>query len=76
MMKDDNVVGHVPRVTEKTHVVWHFIKHHGIMNCQVTAQRKLLVCFKLSNQLMRQHAINSNNMLLTESGFKQALHMH
>ena len=38
VVKGDTIVGHVP--CEKSHVVWHFIEHNGIVNCQVTAQRK------------------------------------
>ena len=39
-MKDDTVVGHV--LHEKSHIVWYFIKHDGIVNCQVTEGNLLL----------------------------------
>jgi len=38
MMEDDTIVGHVPH--EKSCIVWYFIKHDGIVNCQVSAWRK------------------------------------
>ena len=36
VMKNDTIVGHVPH--EKSHVVWYFIKHDGVVTCQVTDQ--------------------------------------
>ena len=38
VMKDDIIVGHIP--CKKSHIVWYFIEHDGIVNCQITAQRK------------------------------------
>ena len=38
VIKDDTTVGHVPH--EKSRVVWSFIEHNGIVNCQVTTPRK------------------------------------
>ena len=38
IVKDDIIVGHVPR--EVLHLVWHFIEHDGTVNCEVTGRRK------------------------------------
>ena len=35
VIKGDTIVGHVP--FEKSCIVWYFITHNGIVNCQVTA---------------------------------------
>ena len=38
IVKGDTIVGHVPH--EKSRIVWYFIEHNGIVNCEVTARRK------------------------------------
>ena len=80
----------ITNINEKSNMAtWDYslaytdLTHQLLINCFdykhqlacVTTQRKLLVYFKLSNWLTRQHAVNSNNMLLTESGFKKVLYM-
>jgi len=38
VIKDGDIVGHVPR--EVSRIVWHFIEHDGIVDCQVSGRRK------------------------------------
>ena len=38
VIKDGDIVGHVPH--EISHVVWYFIEHDGIVDCQVTGSRE------------------------------------
>jgi len=38
VIKDGDIVGHVPR--EVSCIVWYFIEHNGIVDCQVSGRRK------------------------------------